>query len=105
MIQESHRLSRRDYLLLAAFCLLLFGYEMFSGRALSMHEARLPETSREMLEHHNWLFPESGGRPWLERPPVPHWMLVGTSVVLGQHVDSVWVVRLPSVVMGTLVVL
>ena len=25
---------RRDYLLLIAFCLLLFGYEMFSGRPL-----------------------------------------------------------------------
>jgi 4-amino-4-deoxy-L-arabinose transferase-like glycosyltransferase len=108
MSTEPHRLFRRDILLLTAFCLLLFGYELFSGRPLSLHEARLPETAREMLASHNWLFwifPQSGGRPWLERPPVPHWILIGTSLLLGQRCDSVWVVRLPSVIMGTVVVL
>ena len=58
-----------------------------------------------MLIHHNWLFPQSGGRPWLERPPVTHWILIATSVVLGQHCDAVWVVRLPSVLMATSIVL
>jgi 4-amino-4-deoxy-L-arabinose transferase-like glycosyltransferase len=100
-----HRLFRGDFVLLTAFCLLLFGYEMFSGRPLSLHEARLPETSREMLATHTWLFPQSGGRPWLERPPLPHWILIGVSLLLGQHVDSVWVVRLPSVLMGLSIVL
>jgi 4-amino-4-deoxy-L-arabinose transferase-like glycosyltransferase len=108
MSTEPHRLSRRDVYLLAGFCLILFGYELFSSRPLSLHEARLPETAREMLLSHHWLFwifPQSGGRPWLERPPVPHWVLIGTSLLLGQRCDSVWVVRLPSVIMGTLVVL
>lgn len=99
------RLLRRDFLILAAFCLALFGYEMFSGRALSLHEARLPQLSREMFANHNWLFPQSGGRPWLERPPLPQWIEVGTSLLLGQRCDAVWVVRLPSVLMGLAVVL
>lgn len=99
------RLLPRDFLILAAFCLALFGYEMFSGRALSLHEARLPELSREMFIHHNWLFPQSGGRPWLERPPLPQWIEVGTSLLLGRSCDTVWVVRLPSVLMGLSVVL
>lgn len=102
---ELSRLKLRDFLILAAFCLLLFGFEMFSGRPLSLHEARLPELSREMFQHHNWLFPQSGGRPWLERPPLPQWIEVGTSVLLGQHCDKVWVVRLPSVLMGLATVL
>ena len=89
--------AARDFLILAAFCLALFGYEMFSGRALSLHEARLAELSREMFANHNWLFPQSGGRPWLERPPLPQWIEVGTSLLLGQRCDAVWVVRLPSV--------
>ena len=99
------RLQRRDFVLLTVFCLLLFGYEMFSGRPLSLHEARLPETSREMLAHHHWLFPQSGDRPWLERPPLPHWIEIGVSLVLGQRCDHVWVVRLPSVLMGLSIVL
>ena len=101
----TNRLDRRDRLWLGAFCLLLFGYYMFCGRPLSLHEARLPELSREMLAHHNWLFPQSGGRPWLERPPLPMWIVIGTSLLLGQHCDREWVVRLPSVLMGMSVVL
>ncbi len=37
-------LRRRDYLLVGLFCAVLFGYAAFSGRPLTMHEARLPET-------------------------------------------------------------
>jgi 4-amino-4-deoxy-L-arabinose transferase-like glycosyltransferase len=99
------RLRYWDYLLLTAFCLLLFGFYMFCGRPLSLHEARLPETSREMLANHNWIFPQSGGRPWLERPPFPHWIEIGVSLLSGQKCDTEWVVRLPSVLMGTFVVL
>jgi len=104
-VTDVRRLHYLDYLLLTAFCLLLFGYYMFCGRPLSLHEARLPETAREMLANHNWLFPQSGGRPWLERPPFPHWLLIGVSLVCGQKCDTEWVVRLPSVLMGTFVVL
>ncbi len=93
-----------DHLRVGLFSLLLFGYAGFSGRPLTMHEARLPQTSREMLAHHNWLLPTSGARPWLERPPLPHWIVAGAMAVTG-HVDRVWVVRLPSAVMGTLTVL
>jgi len=99
------QLRRMDLLLLALFCLLLFGYSMFSGRPLSLHEGRLPELSREMMRSHDWLIPRSGGRPWLERPPLPHWMTITVSAVFGQKCDSVWVVRLPAALAGTLVVL
>lgn len=102
---QPSRLLRRDLVVLATFCLLLFGYEMFSGRPLSLHEARLPELSREMFANHNWLFPQSGGRPWLERPPLPQWIEVATSLLLGQRCDNVWVVRLPSAIMGLSIVL
>jgi 4-amino-4-deoxy-L-arabinose transferase-like glycosyltransferase len=86
------------------FSLILFGFAGFSGRPLTMHEARLPQTSREMLQNHHWLLPTSGGRPWLERPPLPHWIVIASMKLFG-HVDRVWIVRLPSAVMGTLTVL
>ncbi len=93
-------LRLRDYLLLAAFSLFLFGFSMFSGAPLSLHSARLPECSREMMSNHDWFIPRSGGRPWLERPPLPHWITIATSALLGQHCDSVWVVRLPAALAG-----
>ncbi len=98
-------LFRLDFLGLGIFCLALFGYSMFSGRPLSLHEARLPEVSREMMRGGNGLIPMSGGRPWLERPPLPHWVTVSVSAVLGQHCDCVWVVRLPAVLAGMSTVL
>jgi 4-amino-4-deoxy-L-arabinose transferase-like glycosyltransferase len=51
-----------------------------------------------------WLLPHSGIRPWLERPPLPHWVVIGSMTLFGSD-DSVWVVRLPSAVMGTLTAL
>ncbi len=69
-----------------------------------MHEARLPQTSREMLWRHQWLLPTSGSRPWLERPPLPHWVVIGAMKLFG-HDDRVWIVRLPSALMGAITVL
>ena len=94
----------RDYLIVFFFGLMLFGFAGFSGRPLTMHEARLPETSREMKANHNWLLPASGGRNWLERPPLPHWIVV-TAMTIARHDDVVWVVRLPSAIAGTLTAL
>jgi len=91
--------------MLGLFCLGLFGYAMFSGRPLSLHEARLPELSREMMRDGYWLIPHSGGRPWLERPPLPHWFTISISMLLRQRCDSVWVVRMPAVLAGGATVL
>jgi 4-amino-4-deoxy-L-arabinose transferase-like glycosyltransferase len=93
------RPNRADYFLVGLFTFILFGYAGISGRPLTMHEARLPQTSREMKAAGEWLLPHSGIRPWLERPPLPHWIVIASMTVF-QRDDSVWVVRLPSAVMG-----
>ena len=98
-------LSWGDGSLLFLFCLALFGWTMFDGRPLSLHEARLPQVSREMMQNGDWLIPRSGGRPWLERPPLPHWCEAIVSFALGQHADKVWVVRLPAVLAGSITAL
>ena len=104
MLRDGADVPRRsDCLLVGLFALVLFGYSAFSGRPLTMHEARLPQTSREMLATHHWLLPTSGNRPWLERPPLPHWFVCAAMAVTG-HVDRVWVVRLPSAIMGAVTV-
>lgn len=97
---RSGRLRGGDYALIVAFCWLLYGFSAFADRPLSMHEARLPECSREMMANHDWLVPRSGGRPWLERPPLPHWVEVATSAVMGRRCEDVWAVRLPAAGMG-----
>jgi 4-amino-4-deoxy-L-arabinose transferase-like glycosyltransferase len=91
--------------LLAAFCALLFGYVAISGRPMTLHEARLPECSREMMAQHNWLIPMNGARPWLERPPFPHWVMIAVATVIGQRCDTEWSVRIPPALAGLLIVL
>lgn len=94
----------RAYLPLFLFCLLLFGYSLVGGRPLTMHEARLPETAREMAaakEFKGFLVPFSGDRPWVERPPLPHWLVMAVTAPVG-GLRHVWQARLPNVLVGLL---
>jgi len=100
-----HCLGWRSVLLLTVWCALLFGYISISGRPMTMHEARLPQTAREMILHHQWIFPHSGDRPWLERPPAPHWIMIGFAALLGGPLDAEWSARIPPAVMGWLILL
>ena len=98
--QPGEALRRTDYLLLASFCLLFFGFSLVGGRPLSMHEGVLPQTAREMLSDHDWVVPKNGGRPWLESPPLPQWITVGIASVIGRC-DEVWIVRIGPALMGS----
>jgi 4-amino-4-deoxy-L-arabinose transferase-like glycosyltransferase len=100
----SEKMRGSDYLLLLVLCAALYGWSAISGRPLTMHEARLPELAREMLQTGQWLLPQSGGRPWLERPPLPHWFIAGSDAIFGRT-DREWIVRFPSAVMGACIVL
>jgi 4-amino-4-deoxy-L-arabinose transferase-like glycosyltransferase len=102
--EVTSRLKTSDYGLLALLAILLFGYGTISGKPLTMHESRLPECAREMLASGNWLLPQSGGRPWLERPPFPHWAEVIAGHVFGR-LDKVWIVRIPPALAGLLTLL
>jgi 4-amino-4-deoxy-L-arabinose transferase-like glycosyltransferase len=97
-------MTRRDYLLLLAFSLLLFGVGMYGGRPLTMHESVLAQSSREMLASGDWLVPTSGGRPWLERPPLPQWITAGFIALFG-NAEGEAVVRLGPALAGTWTVL
>jgi 4-amino-4-deoxy-L-arabinose transferase-like glycosyltransferase len=105
IVSRGSKLRVGDYLLLTIYCTLLFGYVAISGKPLTLHEARLPECSREMLAHNNWLIPMDGDRPWLERPPFPHWVMMSIAVLTGQHCDQEWSVRIAPALMGLLIVL
>ncbi len=94
-----------DVWLLLLICAALLGWGAFSGRPLSMHESRLPQLAREMVQgQSSYILPQSGGRPWLERPPLPHWFTAGSMLLFGRT-DAEWVARLPAALMGTSIVL
>jgi 4-amino-4-deoxy-L-arabinose transferase-like glycosyltransferase len=102
---EAPRLRPTDYLILVTLVAALYGTAALSGRPLSIHEARIPQLAREMASGHgDWILPQSAGRPWLERPPLPHWFTAASMAAFGRT-DSLWVARLPAALMGGLIVL
>lgn len=98
------RLRLSDHGILILLCSLLFGVSLVAGRVLTMHEAVLPQSAREMDAANEWVAPLSAGRPWLERPPLPQWITIAVAHLVGRF-DAEWVVRIPSVLVATLSVL
>jgi 4-amino-4-deoxy-L-arabinose transferase-like glycosyltransferase len=100
--QSLQRLRREDFILLAGFCLVYFAAFVFNPHTLGIHETVHCENIHEMLADGDWIVPHYGGRPWLERPPLPFWITAGFVPVLG---DADWVFLLPPVLLATGIVL
>ncbi len=73
-----------------------------SGR-LSYHEAFVAQGAREMLDSGEWGYPTIGGLPWLEKPPMPWWLVAALGRCAG-GVDET-TARLPSAMAATFLVL
>lgn len=98
------RLRLLDYAILILLSSILFSVSLVAGRVLTMHEAVLPQSAREMDAAEDWFVPRSAGRPWLERPPLPQWITIAVAHAIGRF-DAEWVVRLPSALVATVSVL
>ncbi len=97
-------LTRRDRVGLIALCVLLFGWPIVLNRSLSTHETVHTHNVREMLRDGDWWIPHYGGRVWLERPPLPHWLTAIPVYLIGDpHAD--WAYRLSSALAASVCVL
>jgi hypothetical protein len=89
-------------------CLVILSAVVFlpglgsSGR-LSYHEAFVAQGAREILDSGGWWYPTIGGRPWLEKPPLPWWLTAALGRCAGGLDETV--ARLPSVLAATAMVL
>lgn len=92
------------WLPLLLYCGFMFGGPIVANPPLSTHEAVHCQNVREMLASGDWIIPTYGGRVWLERPPLPHWL---TALFVAGFPDEPWpwVFRLGSLVAGTLATL
>lgn len=109
-------LSRRDVGTLIGYCVLLFGIAIISNRPLTLHECVLPQTARSMYADRDFVIPKINGQtaehaatgmpvePWVESPPLPQWITVLLATPFGRC-DSVGIVRIGPMLVGTCVVL
>lgn len=90
-------MSRRDFALLALCCAVVSAFPLLFDRTLSTHETTHCQNVREMRADGDWVIPHYGGRPWLERPPLPFWL---TQPVLAAFGDRPASYRLASALVG-----
>src|SRR4051794_41231846 len=81
-----------------ALALLTRGTALGRSGRLTYHEAIVAQGAREMLARGDLLVPTIGGRPWLEKPPLAHWLVASAGWAAG-GVDQA-VARVPSAVAG-----
>jgi 4-amino-4-deoxy-L-arabinose transferase-like glycosyltransferase len=67
-----------------------------SSSRLTYHEAFVAQGAREILDSGNWGYPTIGGLPWLEKPPLPWWLVAALGRCAGGVNETV--ARLPSAV-------
>jgi 4-amino-4-deoxy-L-arabinose transferase-like glycosyltransferase len=65
-----------------------------SSTRLTYHEAFVAQGAREILNSGNWAYPTIGGLPWLEKPPLPWWLVAGLGYCTGMVDETV--ARFPS---------
>ncbi len=70
---------------------------------LTYHEAHVAQAAREMIAAGDPLVPRLDGRPWLEKPPLLHWLIIPLARALGDVTELA--ARLPSAVATTLLAL
>ncbi len=86
--------------IIALFTLPLLLVFLGTGDAVDMMELFNLVPIREAIRDHHWLMPTLDGVPRLEKPPLPVWIPAAFAVLARS--DSLWILRLPSVVMGLL---
>lgn len=93
-----------DWLLLTLYALALCAVPLVVKPLMGAHETVHAVNTREMLASGDVVIPTYGGRPWLERPPLPFW-ITGAFVALTGRVDADWPYRLGSIAVGLAAVL
>ncbi|NNM84166.1 MAG: phospholipid carrier-dependent glycosyltransferase [Phycisphaerales bacterium] len=86
--------------IITAFALPLYLICLGTGQARDMMELFNLVPVRECFRDHHWLLPTLNGFPRMQKPPLPVWIPAAVAELF--HSDNLWVVRLPSVVMGLL---
>jgi 4-amino-4-deoxy-L-arabinose transferase-like glycosyltransferase len=79
---------------------MIFGLSLVTlgpglSATLSYHEAIVAQGAREMLADQSVLIPTLNGQPWLEKPPLLHWLVMISASLFGGV--SEFSARIPSV--------
>ncbi len=88
------RLGWRELGYLVVLWALGIGLGLGTAPRLTYHEAFVAQGAREIVASGHWWHPAIGGLPWLEKPPLPFWLVAALGWCAGEITPTV--ARLPS---------
>src|SRR3954454_7900626 len=97
------RLGWARLAMIAGLAALTLGVGLGRAGRLTYHEAFVTQAAREMMASGDVVVPTMGGRPWLEKPPLPIWLVALSGRLTGGVSEAV--ARAPSAVAATLLAL
>lgn len=95
------KLKDNYLLLLVLVCIAIF-FVNLDAIFINIMEARNFVTAREMINLDHWIFTTLNDEPRYEKPPLPTWMTAISMLLFGMK--SLFALRLPAAIMGTLTV-
>ncbi len=95
------KLKDNHLLLLVLVCIAIF-FVNLDALYVNIMEARNFITAREMVKMNHWIFTTINGEPRYEKPPLPTWLTAVSMLIFG--IKSLFALRLPAAIMGTLTV-
>ncbi len=96
------KLKDNYLLLLLLVCGAIF-FVNLDALTVNIMEARNFVTAREMINLDHWIFTTLNDEPRYEKPPLPTWMTAISMLLFGMK--SLFALRLPAAIMGTLTVI
>ncbi len=94
----------KHLLVLFVLCMGLWGWTSGMWDLWGIDESRYVQISEELLERDNWFLLTLHDNPYDQKPPLPFWLMAGMLKLSGGEVVS-GMVRLPSVILGTVSIL
>lgn len=89
-----------NYLLLLIFVCIAIFFVNLDAINVNIMEARNFVTAREMINLDHWIFTTLNNEPRYEKPPLPTWLTAISMLIFGMK--SLFALRLPAAIMGTL---
>jgi len=87
--------------LVLGVCYFFFFFGLGAFGLVGADEPRYAQIAREMFARHDWIVPTFNGHPWLEKPVLLYWKMMGSYTLLGV---SDWAARVPAAVHATALV-
>jgi 4-amino-4-deoxy-L-arabinose transferase-like glycosyltransferase len=98
---DRNKLLAVQLALVLGVCYFFFFFGLGAFGLTGADEPRYAQIAREMLARHDWIVPTLNGAPWLEKPALLFWKMMGSYSIFGV---SDWAARVPAAVHATAVV-